>query len=176
MPVEQINTIGNIIASCINSTGGVSGDNTPCGTLFSLTTPTGVTPATNTATALLHLANDPTLNTASLYNLVTPGAPFQPSQPQVPADLSVRLTYPSGFTASTSRAGLSSNPSHRRFGSWIGPANRHLHQQHRSASRAQTSRAFLPSPQFQEPTPTIFASHSSLQPELSNPCTSWRNL
>jgi hypothetical protein len=100
VPVEQINTIGNIIASCINSAGGVSGDNTPCGTLFSLTTPTGLTPATNTATALLHLANDPTLNTASLYNLVTPGAPFQPSQPQVPADLSVRLTVPSGFTVS----------------------------------------------------------------------------
>ena len=100
VPVEQINTIGNIIAACINSPGGTSGDTTPCGTLFSLTTPTGLTPATNTATALLHLANNPKLNTAALYNLVTPTAPFQPSQPQVPADLSVRLTVPSGFTAS----------------------------------------------------------------------------
>ena len=117
VPVEQINTIGNIIASCINSPGGTSGDNTPCGTLFSLTTPPGLIPATNTATALLHLANDPTLNTASLYNLVTPGAPFQPSLPQVPADLSVRLTVPSGFTASTmeldfpaTRVGYGSGP------------------------------------------------------------------
>jgi len=100
VPVEQINTIGNIIAACVNSPGGTSGDTTPCGMLFSLTTPPGLTPATNTAAALLHLANDPTLNTASLYNLVTPSAPFQPSLPQVPADLSVRLTVPSGFTVS----------------------------------------------------------------------------
>jgi hypothetical protein len=101
VPVEQINTIGNILAACINSPGGTSGDTTPCGTLFSLTTLPGLTPATNTVTALLHLANNPTLNTASLYNLVTPTAPFQPSQPQVPPDLNVRLTVPSGFTAST---------------------------------------------------------------------------
>ena len=119
VPVEQINTIGNIIAACINSAGGVSGDSTPCGTLFSLTTPPGLTPATNTASALLHLANDPTLNTASLYNLVTPTAPFQPSQPQVPADLSVRLTVPSGFTVSTSE--LDFPATRMSFGS--GPAS-----------------------------------------------------
>ena len=101
VPVAQINTIGNILAACVNSAGGTAGDNTTCGTLFSLTTPTGLTPATDTVTALLHLANDPTLNTASLYSLITPQAPFQPFQPQVPPDLSVRLTYPSGFTAST---------------------------------------------------------------------------
>jgi trimeric autotransporter adhesin len=117
VPVAQINTIGDIVASCINSAGGASGDTTPCGTLFSLTTPTGLTPATNTVTALLHLANNPTLNTASLYNLVTPGAPFQPTQPQTPPDLSVRLTVPSGFTASTAeldfpatRVGFGSGP------------------------------------------------------------------
>ena len=101
VPVAQINTIGNILSTCINSAGGTAGDNTTCGTLFSLTTPTGLTPATDTVTALLHLANNPTLNTAALYNLVPPFAPFQPSQPQTPPDLSVRLTVPSGFTAST---------------------------------------------------------------------------
>ncbi|HWW97846.1 MAG TPA: choice-of-anchor D domain-containing protein [Edaphobacter sp.] len=118
VPVAQINTIGDILAACVNSAGGVSGDSTPCGTLFSLTTPTGLTPATNTVTALLHLANNPTLNTASLYNLVTPSAPFQPTQAQVPPNLSVRLTVPSGFTASTSeldfpatRVGYGSSPS-----------------------------------------------------------------
>jgi trimeric autotransporter adhesin len=101
VPVAQINTIGNILASCVNSAGGTSGDSTPCGMLFALTTPTGLTPATDTVTALLHLANDPRLNTASLYSLITPEAPFQPFQPQTPPDLSVRLTVPSGFTAST---------------------------------------------------------------------------
>jgi trimeric autotransporter adhesin len=107
VPVAQINTIGNILAACINSAGGTSGDNTTCGTLFSLTTPAGVTPATDTITALLHLADDPTLNTASLYSLVPPFAPFQPSQPQTPPDLGVRLTVPSGFTASTAELDFS---------------------------------------------------------------------
>jgi hypothetical protein len=101
VPVAQINTIADILSTCINSTGGVSGDSTPCGTLFSLTTPTGITPATDTVTALLHLADNPSLNTAALYNLVTPTAPYQPAQAQTPPDLSVRLTVPSGFTAST---------------------------------------------------------------------------
>ncbi|WP_260739074.1 choice-of-anchor D domain-containing protein [Tunturiibacter lichenicola] len=100
VPIEQINTIGNILSVCINSAGGTAGDNSPCGNLFSLTTPQGLTPATDTSTALLHIANDPALNTAALYNLIPPQAPFQPSQPQTPPDLSVRLTVTSGFTAS----------------------------------------------------------------------------
>ena len=53
-----------------------------CGMLFSLTTPTGITPATDTITATLHLANDPTLNTAALYGLVPAFAPFQPCSPR----------------------------------------------------------------------------------------------
>ena len=100
VPVTQINTIADILASCINSAGGASGDSTPCGTLFSLTTPTGLTPATDTITALLHLADNPSLNTAALYNLVPPTAPFQPVQAQTPPDLGVHLTVSSGFTAS----------------------------------------------------------------------------
>jgi hypothetical protein len=100
VPIAQINTIGNILAACINSAGGVSGDNSACGNLFSLTTSTGLTPATDTITALLHLANNPALNTGPLYSMVTPRAPFQPSQVQTPPDLAVRLAVPSGFTQS----------------------------------------------------------------------------
>jgi trimeric autotransporter adhesin len=101
VPVTQINTIADIVAACVNSPGGVAGDNSTCGTLFSLTTLPGTTPPTDTITALLHLANNPSLNTASLYGLITPTSPFQPIQPQTPPDLSVRLTVPSGFTVST---------------------------------------------------------------------------
>ena len=119
VPVEQINTIGNILSACVNSTGGTAGDNSTCGNLFSLTTPTGVTPATDTITAALHLANDPTLNTAALYNLVPSFPPFQPMQPQTPPDLSVRLTYPSGFTAST--AELDFPPTRISYGSSPAP-------------------------------------------------------
>jgi hypothetical protein len=102
VPVTQINTIADIIAACVNSPGGVAGDNSACGNLFSLTTPPGLIPATNTITALLHLANDPAMNTPSLYGLVTPTSPYQPVQPQAPPDLSISLTVSSsGFTLST---------------------------------------------------------------------------
>jgi trimeric autotransporter adhesin len=100
VPVAQINTIGDILAPCIDSAGGTAGDNTACGNLFALTTLTGFAPPTNTITVLLNLANNPALNTASLYSLIPADAPFQPTQPQTPPDLSVRLTVPSGFTVS----------------------------------------------------------------------------
>jgi hypothetical protein len=102
VPVAQINTIGDIFAPCIDSAGGTAGDGTACGNLFALTTLTGSTPPTNTVNALLNLANNPAWNTASLFSLIPADAPFQPTQPQTPPDLSVRLTVPSGFTASPS--------------------------------------------------------------------------
>ena len=40
-PVSLINTLGDIVSACINSTGGVAGDGTNCGNLFTLTTPSG---------------------------------------------------------------------------------------------------------------------------------------
>ena len=100
VPIAQINTIGDIITGCIDSSGGTAGDKTACGTLFSLTTPTGGTAATETTTALLHLANNPTLNTAALFSLIPAVALFQPAQQVVPPDLAVRLTVPSEFTFS----------------------------------------------------------------------------
>ena len=108
VPVAQIDTIADILASCINSAGGVAGDGSACGSLFALTTPATTAPA-DTITALLNLANNPTLNTAPLYNLASPTAPFQPMQTVTPPDLAVRLIAPS--TLSVAPASLS-------FGSW----------------------------------------------------------
>jgi hypothetical protein len=101
VPVAQINTIGDIVAPCVDSAGGTAGDKSACGNLFALTTPTGIAAPTNSVTALQNLANNPTMNTAALYALVPAAAPFQPTDLQTPPDLSVRLTVPSGFTAST---------------------------------------------------------------------------
>jgi len=102
VPVAQINTIADLLAACINSTGGVSGDTSVCGTFFALTLPPGGATPTNTIAALLNLANNPTLNTAALYNLIPPVSPFQPTQPIVPPDLSLRLVANSAFVVSPS--------------------------------------------------------------------------
>ena len=91
VPTAQINTIANIVASCVNSSGGIAGDGSPCGSLFALTTPqSGPTP-TDTVSAILNLARNPALNTAALFNLATAIPVFQPANPTPPSDLSVAL-------------------------------------------------------------------------------------
>jgi hypothetical protein len=142
VPVAQINTIGDIVAPCVDSAGGVAGDNSACGNLFALTTPTGIAAPTNSVTALQNLANNPTMNTAALYALVPAAAPFQPTDLQTPPDLSVRLTVPSGFTASTTA--LNFPPT--RIG----------------IQSVSTLRLFLPPVlPLQEPTPTTFGLQTS---------------
>ena len=91
VPVAQINTIANILATCINSPGGIAGDGSPCGTFFALTTPPSGPAPTDTVSALLNLARNPTLNTAALFNLATPTSVFQPADSSSPSDLSVAL-------------------------------------------------------------------------------------
>ena len=91
VPTPTINTLGDIIAACLNSGGGVAGDGSPCGMLFALTTPPqGVTP-TNTVAALLNLAIDPTLNTTQLFDMPEPQAPFQPQLTVPPASFAIQL-------------------------------------------------------------------------------------
>lgn len=102
VPVAKINTLADITAVCVNSTGGVAGDNSLCGKLFTLTTPAGMTPPSDVITALLNVANNPTMNIAALFNLVAPIAPFQPQLTAAPADFSIRLT-----TAANSGGGSS---------------------------------------------------------------------
>jgi len=99
VPVAEINTLGDIVATCINSVGGTAGDNTSCGNLFSLTTPPSLgTAPTNTIAALLDLANNPALNTPALYAMTPSTAPFQPTLTIAPPDFRIRLLPASGTT------------------------------------------------------------------------------
>jgi DNA-binding beta-propeller fold protein YncE len=89
VPTTEINTIADILASCVNSGGGASGDGSACGTLFSAT---GVT--TNTFDAALQIAKHPGAGKiTALFNTVPPQAPFQPTLSGTPADFSVAVTY-----------------------------------------------------------------------------------
>lgn len=100
VPSAEINTLADVLSTCINSAGGVAGDSSACGNLFSLTTPTSATAPTNTLAALLNVANNPTLNTTALYNLAPgAGAPFQPELTTAPPDFQVRLTQPASSMA-----------------------------------------------------------------------------
>ena len=99
VPTPLINTLGNVMAACINSSGGIAGDSTACGQLFALTTPANTTPPADTLSALLNLANNPSLNTASLFGLVSPSAPFQPQLSAAPSDFHVALMPQAGSPA-----------------------------------------------------------------------------
>ena len=94
LPVGKLNTLGDILASCVNSAGGVAGDGTPCGTLEDLTTSYGNTPATNTVTAMLAIALQPTLHVEELFELSPASSPFQPALKTAPADYSLSLSLP----------------------------------------------------------------------------------
>jgi hypothetical protein len=101
VPVTQLNTLADILSSCVNSAGGVSGDGSTCGTLFAAATPTGGTAPTDISVAGLNIANNPTANISNLYALLTPTAAFQPTLASPPADWTVQLTPSSTGAALT---------------------------------------------------------------------------
>ena len=91
-PLQEINTLANILAACVNSTGPASG---PCSTLFS-NAKNGTATPTDTATAAINIAHNPSANLDNLYGLQVPSAPFQPALTAEPSDFIVSITYNGG--------------------------------------------------------------------------------
>lgn len=130
IPQAEISLLGNILQACVNSTG-VSGSNsatandgTPCGKLFSLTTPPqigAVTPS-NTLQAMLDLAKYPrpalntwnstctaagggtTTATSCLFGLAPSTVAYSPALTSAPPDWSLAIVYSNGY------GGVPSNP------------------------------------------------------------------
>jgi streptogramin lyase len=102
VPAAKLNTLANILAACVNSGGGVTGDKSACGYLFFYTTVNGVAP-TDTITAALNMAQHPNTQTANLTYLSGTAPPFQPALPTAPSDFSLVITY-SGAGISTPKA------------------------------------------------------------------------
>jgi streptogramin lyase len=92
VPQSEINTLANILAACINSTGP---DFTPCTTLFANAMSGAVTPG-NTATAALNIAHNPGANVANLFALQTAASPFQPMLSAAPNDWTISLLFTGG--------------------------------------------------------------------------------
>ena len=95
----KLYTIADVLAACVNTTGGTSGDGTACGTLFADSGPTGVTPV-NTLQAAVLLNRNPTSSNANgsannltaLYGLISPTAPYV-AQAAQPTDWTVGVAY-----------------------------------------------------------------------------------
>lgn len=86
-------TLSNILASCINSPGGVAGDGSACGQLFALTTQGSLNgqPPTDTLTAMIQIAHYPTQNVSAIFNLATATGPFQPTLAAAPAAFALTI-------------------------------------------------------------------------------------
>ena len=80
-----LQTLADIIATCVNSTGGVAGDGSACGQLFSMATPSGGPAPADTVGAVLNILKQPTVNVPQLYALLPATPPFAPTLSSAPA-------------------------------------------------------------------------------------------
>jgi hypothetical protein len=85
-------TLADIMAGCVNSAGGISGDGSVCGTLFSTAAPNHGTAPTDTVAALIDILAFPKHNASSFLALVPSTSPFQPTLSSSPADWSLPIT------------------------------------------------------------------------------------
>ncbi len=96
LPAQLLNTLGDILQNCVDSAGGgVAGDTTFCGNLFTLATPptTGAPAPTNTLQVALNMAKYPTNNLNALYTLQSRTPYFTPTLSAAPTSLSVSIFY-----------------------------------------------------------------------------------
>ena len=92
VPVSEINTLADVLASCINSTGSL------CTALFSNTKNRSNIAPTDTATAAINIAQHPAANVSKLLSLVTESSPFQPVLGNV-NDFTLSVHYTGGGLA-----------------------------------------------------------------------------
>ena len=95
VPQAEIDTLADILAACINSSGPSS---TPCSMLFSTALSGGTTGSqpSDTATAAIYIAHNPGANVAALFSLLPPDLAFQPTLGSAPNDFTIAITYSGG--------------------------------------------------------------------------------
>jgi cardiolipin synthase len=91
-PTTAIQTLGDIVAACINSSGGAAGTLTPCGQLFTLATISGHAAPTDTVGAILNILKQPTTNVSQIYGLLSGTPPFQPTLSSTPSSWALPIT------------------------------------------------------------------------------------
>jgi hypothetical protein len=107
VPQATINTLANILAACINSTGAITAPVTtgpnpssasPCYTLFYDAQSGGSygTVPTDTATAAINIAHNPGSNVSTLFNLPPANSPFIPVLASQPNDFTIGITFTGG--------------------------------------------------------------------------------
>jgi streptogramin lyase len=94
-PAATLNTLANLLATCVNSAGGSAGDSSACGQLFTQATPPGGTAPTTTLQAALDIALNPGNDATALYNLTSASGPYQTPAPlaAAPNDWTLAINF-----------------------------------------------------------------------------------
>ena len=88
-PASTIDTLANLISSCVNSTG-----NSPtCNTLFTNAKGLDGSIPADTVSALINIAHNPSANVAALFTLANANPPYQPSLGAAPNDWTIAVTF-----------------------------------------------------------------------------------
>ncbi len=100
LPTAMLNTLGNALASCVNTTSSTASLSSNCSTLFTATTTTSSVP-TDTFQAALNMAKFPGQNVSTILSQSTGTSPFQPSvstttvsSTTAPNDITLGVSYP----------------------------------------------------------------------------------
>jgi hypothetical protein len=96
VPTEEIYTLANILAACVNSAGGTAGDTSACGKLFTAATPNGGSAPTDTVTAAMNIAQHPGVNVPALFSLAPSTPPFVPALTTAPNDFTIAVNFTGG--------------------------------------------------------------------------------
>ncbi len=91
VPTSTINTVADILSSCVNSAGGVAGDLSACGLLFSYAAAAGGSTPANTLDAALAIAQHPSSEVANIFGMLPSHVPYQPALPSAPPSWSIGL-------------------------------------------------------------------------------------
>jgi len=92
IPSAEINTLADILSSCVNTNGSTSSLSN-CGRLFSAATPAGGVAPTDTAAAALNIARNPGHNAGAVFACLPSSGAYQPTLSLAPADWTVAINY-----------------------------------------------------------------------------------
>lgn len=98
VPQAEINTLANVLASCVQS----DGTGSPCSSLIAAATPRNSYPPLDTAGAAISIALHPGSQPSTLYSLsVSSSPPYLPILTAAPTDWTLGLTYQTSGDRST---------------------------------------------------------------------------
>ncbi len=100
VPQQEIDALANSLAACVNTTGSSTTSPNACNTLLAdaLSGGTTGTAPTDTATAAINIAHNPTANVSAIFGLGSAtGTPYVPALSTSPTDWTITLNYSSSY-------------------------------------------------------------------------------